>query len=210
MEFTKAPSSTQVHVADLTPENTFVSQAFVSAVPTAPRAFWHALEAVPVLQGRVRMAFTSRPLHAPCPLVVTNQLLRQANTEMALCKLFAIKACWRWPSSAFSQNHIGVDDAEVYVEPQKVAPPFFAWPPDLVALPKLVAQINTPHVLWYKSRGSGRGIPSPASPQSPSLASPSCLPGPMPTMPGAELVDKQLTILASLVMVATRLPCWHW
>lgn len=147
MEFTEAPSSTQMHVADLTAEHALVSQAFVCAVPTAPWAFWHALEAVPVLQGRVCVPFTGRPLHAPCPLVVTNQLLRQANTEMTLCKLFSIKTRRRRPSSALTQNHVGVDDAKVYVEPQEVSPPFFARPPDLVALPKLVTQVNTPHVL---------------------------------------------------------------
>lgn len=35
MEFTEAPPSTQVHIADLAAKHTLVPQAFVGAVPAA-------------------------------------------------------------------------------------------------------------------------------------------------------------------------------
>lgn len=80
---------------------------------------------------------------------------------MALGELLPVEACrWRAPT-ALPKYYVGVDDAQIDVEPQEVAPPLFARPSDLVAFPQLVTQVHPPHVLlvqqqrqrsWYTER----------------------------------------------------------
>ncbi|TNN28103.1 hypothetical protein EYF80_061748 [Liparis tanakae] len=153
MKLGEAPSPAEVDVAYLAAEYALVAQSLVGAVPAAAGALRHALQAVSVLDGRVGVPLARRPLHAPRPLVVSDQLLRQAHPEVALGELLAVEARRRRAPPALPQDDVGVDDAQVDVEPQEVAPPLLARPAHLVALPQLVAQVDALHVLLVQKQG---------------------------------------------------------